>query len=60
LPGVFVEPPPVGGLVELEVQRRDVIGVLGAQPFGGVWVQAMPFATIRPTPASRLVAGARV
>jgi hypothetical protein len=30
-----LEDPPVGGLIELEVQRPHVVGTLSAQPLGG-------------------------
>jgi hypothetical protein len=30
-----LQPPTVGGLVELEVDRPDMVGPLGSQPLGG-------------------------
>jgi hypothetical protein len=58
--GVFVddveelEPAPVGGLVELEVQRPHVVGPLGAQQRPTAW-RSGPFAAARRRTAKSLV-----
>ena len=39
-----LQPPAIGGLVELEVDRPDVIGPLGTQPLGGAGRDTAAFA----------------
>jgi hypothetical protein len=39
-----LQPPAVGGLVELEVDRPDVVGPLGSQPLGSAGRDTAAFA----------------